>query len=126
MLSQMLSLTSTHTVAEAYNAEEEIMDIALTFRSGTVEVSKEFALYQNEPNPFNAETVIGFDLPEAGEATLTVFDVTGKVVTVVEGDYAKGYNEVQLDGRKLSAMGVMYYRLDADAYTATKKMIIIE
>jgi hypothetical protein len=126
MLSQMLSLTSTHTVAEAYNAEEEIMDIALTFRSGTVEVSKEFALYQNEPNPFNAETVVGFDLPEAGEATLTVFDVTGKVVTVVEGDYVKGYNEVQLDGRKLSAMGVMYYRLDADAYTATKKMVVIE
>jgi hypothetical protein len=33
---------------------------------------------------------------------------------------------VQLDGRKLSAMGVMYYRLDADEYTATKKMVVIE
>ena len=126
-LSEMLSMSSRLTAAEAYDAAEEALDVALTFNSGTVATAgKDFALFQNSPNPFNGETVVAFTLPEAMEATMTVFDVTGKVVFSIEGDYAAGYNQVAISSNDLSATGVMYYRLDADDFTATKKMVLID
>ena len=124
-LSDMMSLSSRITTAEAYNGGEELLDVALTFRSENVSVAKDFALFQNSPNPFNGETMISFTLPEAMSATLTVFDLTGKVVYTLDGDYQAGYNEVNITKNQLSATGVMYYRLDADDFTATKKMVII-
>ena len=87
-----------------------------------------FALYQNNPNPFSELTNISFKLPEAAEAIITVYDVTGKVLKVIEGDYAKGLNAIQIrkDDINCHNTGVMYYQLDTDHYTATKKMILVE
>ena len=124
-ISDMMSISSRITTAEAYNGAEELLDVALEFRSENVSVAKDFALFQNSPNPFNGETVVSFTLPEAMPATLTVFDLTGKVVYTLDGDYQAGYNEVTITKNQLSATGVMYYRLDADDFTATKKMVII-
>jgi hypothetical protein len=126
-LSRMLSISNNTrlTEAEAYNGKEEILDVTLTFRNG-VAAGKDFALFQNEPNPFEGNTVIGFTLPEAMDATMTVYDVTGKVVRVIEGSYAQGYNEIKVNRKDLGATGVMYYRLDANDFTATKKMVIID
>jgi hypothetical protein len=123
-LSEMIKLNSSVTEAEAYNTADDIKDLKLTFRGSTS--GAEFALYQNEPNPFKGNTLIGFDLPEASHVTLTVFDVTGKVLVVKEQDAVKGYNTIMVGGKELPSVGVMYYRLDANEYTATKKMIIIE
>jgi hypothetical protein len=52
-------------------------------------------------------------------------DVTGKVIKVVEDSFVKGYNQISLTRSDLPATGVMYYRLDAGEFTATKKMIMI-
>ena len=123
-LSEMISLNSGVTEAEAYNTSADIKDLKLTFR-GT-EVGAEFALYQNEPNPFKGTTQIGYDLPVAGKATLTIFDFSGKVLVVKEQDAVKGYNTITITNKELGAVGVLYYRLDAGEYTATKKMVIIE
>ena len=122
-LSNLMSMSSDVTVAEAYTTEAlDINAMNVVFR-GAEEAS--FELYQNEPNPFTEVTVVGFSLPEAADYTLTVFDVTGKVVKVVTGSGQKGYNSETLD-RKDIATGVMYYQLESNDYTATKKMIIIE
>jgi hypothetical protein len=123
-LSQMIDMNSTATVAEAYNTSEEIKDLKLSFRG--LDQASEFALYQNEPNPFKGNTVIGYDMPTSGNVTLTVFDVTGKVLVVKEAAAVKGYNTIAVSAKELPAVGVLYYRLDANEYTATKKMIIIE
>jgi len=126
-LSEMLSIGSRLTAAEAYDGAEEVLDVALTFTNPNLTpAGKDFALFQNSPNPFNGETVVAFTLPEAMEATMTVFDVTGKVVFSIEGDYAAGYNQVTISSNELSATGVLYYRLDADDFTATKKMVLID
>ena len=123
-LSNMINLNSKVTEAEAYNTSSDIKDLKLTFR-GT-EVAAEFALYQNEPNPFKGNTVIGYDLPAASNVVLTVFDITGKVVFTTEQASVKGYNTITVSSKEVSSTGVMYYRLDANEYTATKKMIVIE
>ena len=52
---------------------------------------------------------------------MTVTDLSGKVLTVVEGEYTEGYNQVRLSN--LPATGVLYYTLNTANETATKKMI---
>ncbi|MBK8493357.1 MAG: T9SS type A sorting domain-containing protein [Saprospirales bacterium] len=123
-LSEVFGVSSTYTAAEAYGADGVPMAIGMMF-NGTEATG--FALYQNVPNPFKGETVIGFTLPEASTATLTVMDVSGKVLVTVAGEYAKGYNEVRLGSGETSfATGVLYYQLDTPTHSATKKMVIIE
>jgi large repetitive protein len=55
---------------------------------------------------------------------LKVYDVTGKAIKMVNADYAKGYNEVKI--ADLKATGVLYYTLETQGFTATKKMVIVE
>jgi hypothetical protein len=124
-LSEALSVTSRHMNAEAYNNAGEAMNVALNFNSGVV-AEAAFELKQNMPNPFKGETLIGFNLAEASSATLTINDVTGRVLKVVRGDFAKGANQVSVNSKDLPASGVLYYTLTAGEYTATKKMIIIQ
>ena len=126
-LSQAISVNSSLTPAMAFDANEEAMDVALVFNNnnGTV-TSNNFALYQNEPNPFKEFTTIKFDLPEASKATLTIYDVTGKVVKAINGDFAKGSNLVRIERSEIPAAGTMYYQLDTDTNSAVKKMIIID
>jgi hypothetical protein len=123
-LSDALSIDSRYTAAEAYTAGAELMNVALSFNNNLA--TGAFELYQNTPNPFASSTLIGFYLPEATSATLTISDVQGKVVKVIEGDFSKGYNTVSLKRGDLGASGVLYYRLDTATDSATRKMILVD
>jgi hypothetical protein len=123
-LSELLSVNSRYTVAEAYNTADELMDVALTFNGQAVAVGG-FELYQNTPNPFQGQTVIGFTLPTATQATIKIHDVTGKTLKMVRGEYAKGFNQINLNSSDLPAVGVLYYTLETDEFTSTKKMIVL-
>ena len=122
-LSDLLSISSAITKAEAYNREGETMDVAIQFGSGNA-VAEGFALYQNTPNPFNGATVIGFNMAEAGAATLSIMDVSGKVVFTLNGDYARGYNQITVSSEQLPATGVLYYTLATANETATQRMVV--
>jgi len=126
VLSEALSVSSNYTVAEAYAKDGSLMNVSLSFNSGSVATSAAFDLYQNSPNPFRNETIIGFNLPTAQAATVTVYDVSGRVLKLVEGDFAQGYNEVSLNAAELAATGVLYYTLETATDSATKKMILIK
>ncbi len=127
LLSEMLSLGSRFTKAEGYEADGAVHPVVLSFSQpdGTATVAENFELYQNVPNPFSSTTVIGFQLPEAANASLTVYDVSGKMVKTVSGFYAKGYHEIKLDNGALPSKGVFYYRLETPTHTATKKMTVL-
>jgi large repetitive protein len=122
-LSEVLNLNSRYTAAEAYKGGE-VMNVGLNFNAS--KASANYELYQNTPNPFAGESIIGFNLPAAGAATLTIQDVTGRTLKVINGQYAKGYNQVSLKSTELSATGVLTYTLKAADFTATRKMIIVE
>ena len=124
-LSDLLSISSHYTKAEAYTTDDELMNVAIKF-AGTTSVEEGFELFQNTPNPFKGETVIGFELPQAMEAMIKLQDVTGRTLQVIRGDFAKGYNEVKVSKDQLPQAGILYYTLETADYTATKKMIIIE
>ena len=98
------------------------MDVQLSFDGVTTSLGKN-QLMQNRPNPVHTSTVIPFELVEGGTVTLKVIDINGKVVKVVNGDFAKGYNEIKLSNLKGS--GVMYYQLETGAEILVKKMILV-
>lgn len=122
-LSDAIALSSRVTKSEAYTASAERLDLGLEFNTKSAST---FALYQNEPNPFNDMTVIAFELPVAGAATLSVFDVTGKTVLARTENFAQGSNQIELRKSELNATGVMYYQIESGEFTATKKMILID
>jgi hypothetical protein len=118
-LSEMLGVSSRITKAEAYSLSD---DVALRFDGKTI-AGVGFELYQNQPNPFVNKTFVGFHLPEATTATLTVYDETGRMVFTQKGDFAKGYNAISLDRALLNTTGILYYTLETSTDSATKKMI---
>ncbi|MBI1227845.1 MAG: HYR domain-containing protein [Bacteroidetes bacterium] len=126
-LSKMLHVTGSVIPVEAYRTkgeDVELLDVNLRFNSAENKVpSDDFELLQNNPNPFRETTAIGFRLPEAGKATLTVYDLSGKVLKTISDDFAKGYNEIILNQNELGASGILFYQLETDTQTATRRMV---
>ncbi|MEQ1744256.1 MAG: hypothetical protein ABMA02_02440 [Saprospiraceae bacterium] len=124
-LSRMLGVSGRITKAEAYNAGAERLQVGFRFNgaNGQTITGLGFELYQNSPNPFVSKTQIGFHLPEAATATLTIFDETGRMLFTQRGDFGKGYNAVTVDRAVLNATGVLYYTLETAKESATRKMI---
>jgi hypothetical protein len=90
------------------------------------EIPKQFALKQNYPNPFNPSTKIEFSLPENGNVSITVFDITGKLVaTVVNGFKTTGNYSVEFNASGLSS-GIYFYTLKAEGFEETKKMLLVK
>ena len=86
----------------------------------------EYALHQNYPNPFNPETQIVFDLVEAGNVTLTVYNLMGQeVATLVNGMKDAGRHVLTFDAMSLPS-GLYLYKLEANGFTAQHKMLLLK
>lgn len=88
----------------------------------TATLPKTMRLHANYPNPFNPHTLIRFDLPEAGDVTLKVFNLLGEEVrTLVSGHTAAGFHTVAWDGTNQGGgqvpSGIYLYRLDVTSAT---------
>ncbi|MEZ4986439.1 MAG: T9SS type A sorting domain-containing protein [Saprospiraceae bacterium] len=124
-LSEVVKVGSRYTTAEAYG-NGNTMNVGINFSTGEV-VAAGFEVYQNTPNPFKAETLIGFNLPVDAEATVTITDASGRVLTVLRGDYAAGYNTINVTKDMIQgATGVLSYTVTAGEYTATKTMVVVK
>lgn len=89
-------------------------------------VPKEFSISQNYPNPFNPATKITYNLPEAGDVKLRVFDALGREVSLLVDKFENvGRHTVEFNGRNLSS-GVYFYRIEYQNNFVTKKMILIK
>ncbi len=121
-LSELLDMGSRYTKAEAYSPNGWPLDVVLTFDNRTT--TPGFVLYQNTPNPFGDKTIIGFELPNADHIVLTLSDMTGKVLKVIEGYYDQGPHYIPLQAQELDATGVLYYKLETSTHTAVRKMIV--
>ncbi|MEM1319134.1 MAG: T9SS type A sorting domain-containing protein [Bacteroidota bacterium] len=127
-LSEALALGEASLLqAEAYRKDGQsagLMDVALDFVEQAP--SARFVLHQNRPNPFRNETLISFELPEAGAATLSIYDLSGKLLQVYEGAYEAGYNELSINRGDLPHGGLLYYQLDTPGHTAIRKMTLLD
>ena len=91
----------------------------------------EYALGQNYPNPFNGVTRIQFSVPTQTFVRLDIIDMNGKTVRqLVHGERGAGTYDVLWDGMDetgdLSATGIYMYRLNADDFRETKKLLLVK
>ena len=91
----------------------------------------EFALLGNSPNPFNPETHIAYQIPDAGEVFLAIYSPIGQQVRVLVRDHQDaGQYAVRWDGRdemgRQVASGVYFYKLVNGAQTATRRMVMLK
>jgi hypothetical protein len=124
-LDEFLDINSSLTKAAAYSSTGTGYNLAFEMLD-QLDSSAKYTLYQNQPNPFQAETVIGFDVEQDEEVRLTVFNLEGKMLYNAEFTAQAGYNSVIISKEELQTTGVLFYQLDAVDYTTTKKMIILE
>ena len=95
-------------------------------------IAGQFFLHNAQPNPFNPQTTIAFELPQPEAVSLRVFDVAGRLVKVLlDGEIvAEGRNRAVWNGRdsggRLAASGIYFYRLEAGEFTETKKMMLLK
>ena len=90
-----------------------------------VTLPKKFSLSQNMPNPFNPQTHINFDVATEGRVVIRLFDIAGREIRILHDQYIlPGKYTYFLDGRNL-ASGVYFYRMEAQGFTATKKLLLV-
>jgi hypothetical protein len=91
---------------------------------------QDFVLEQNFPNPFNSSTIIRFALPADGAVELAVYNLAGqKVAALVDGERPTGAYAVRWDGQddagRSLASGLYLYRIKADDYEQTRKLLLV-
>ena len=91
-----------------------------------IEIPTEFALYQNYPNPFNPNTKIRYQLPKESKVIIKLYDILGsEVITLLNEKKEPGVYEVDFNAQHLPS-GTYIYRIFADGFVATKKMIFLK
>ncbi len=90
----------------------------------------DFALHPAYPNPFNAEVMLSFELPQAASVALVLYDGLGRPVRhLVDGPLAAGRYRFAWDGRDQSgravASGIYFCRLVADSFVAVGRLALV-
>ncbi|MBX7043393.1 MAG: T9SS type A sorting domain-containing protein [Ignavibacteria bacterium] len=110
-----------------YNGNFEYFNLSNEVEIG---VPARFDLAQNYPNPFNPSTKINFSLPVDGNASLTVYDNSGRLVSnIASGFKSAGYYSVDFNAANLSS-GVYFYKLEftgsGQNFSKTMKMTVLK
>ena len=90
-----------------------------------------YMLHQNYPNPFNPETTISFDMPKAGFANLSIYNVKGQLIknlineNLDFGRHSVVWNGTDNNGKPVTS-GLYLYRLTTNGVTETKKMMLMK
>ncbi|MEO8512226.1 MAG: T9SS type A sorting domain-containing protein [Ignavibacteria bacterium] len=90
-------------------------------------IPKEFRLYQNYPNPFNPKTTINFDIPKNSNIDIKVYDIMGKLVAVLSDNEFKNAGSYKVTWEASNfASGIYFYRIEADNFVDSKKMVLVK
>jgi len=113
----------TSLVKEFYSTELVEM---INIKQPTI-TPDEFILYQNYPNPFNPKTTIEYEVPEKSFVTIKIFDILGREVqTLVNNEEKVRWRHKVVFDASSFASGVYFYRMQADSFTETKKMMVLK
>jgi hypothetical protein len=110
------------------------LNVSATGANGTDDapIPIEYRIRGNYPNPFNPTTVIAYDLPRAASVDLRIYDVSGRLVRVLESDSQSdaGTHTATWDGRDDSgapvSSGVYFCKLSANGETVQGRMVLLK
>lgn len=90
-----------------------------------------YKLHQNYPNPFNPSTNISFSIPSDNFVNITIYDMLGKEVNILLNQFiSAGSHSFKWDAKNIMdnnvPAGVYFYRIDADKFHQSKKMILLK
>jgi hypothetical protein len=110
---------------DIWGARQVLGEVEAVVTSGVATIT-DYHLYANYPNPFNPGTSISYDLPEASNVSLRVFDVLGRdVAELVHGYQTSGHYSIHFDAGVLPS-GVYFYCLETPQFSDMKKMMLLK
>ncbi len=124
-LRDRISLDHKVLVSEMYNEEEETFDLRLRWDAEDVAwIAEEVTLHQNRPNPWGDETIIPFEIPQAGEVALSITNAVGEEILLMTNEFAAGMQQftIRNDGWP---QGLYYYTIRTGDVQLTKTMLIL-
>jgi hypothetical protein len=128
LLSEVLVLDNEILAASATNVALTEIPLYLQYTSttgtGHVADRRVLRLHQNIPNPFRDRTAIGFELPDACDVALRIFDASGRLLSERTGFYAAGKHAETFDDRFMP--GILYYELSTPFGKLTERMVVME
>jgi len=132
---RLVYLTFPFETVYAAEQRTEIIDRVFDFFEGQTTLAinadaassvSQFYLAQNYPNPFNPTTTISFEIAKPSHVKLKVYDSLGRLVgTYIDAEMKAGSHQYLFDGSYL-ASGTYYYRITADTWVATGKMMLLK
>jgi hypothetical protein len=124
-LSEMVEMDHSFFASEVYDENEEVYNLDLVWGSEQQEEnSEQIQLHQNKPNPWNEETIIPFELPEAGEVILSITNAIGLEVKSIANHFNSGKQQYKINNESWPA-GMYYYTLRFGDTQLTKTMLIL-
>ncbi len=107
------------------NASDRLSPVLKVGRAALTEDENEPQLVGNFPNPFNEQTTVAFELPEAMDVMLTVWTLDGRPVEEVAArTFPAGYHELPFQASTLPS-GTYFLRLQAGPHTASHRMVVV-
>jgi flagellar hook assembly protein FlgD len=107
------------------------MPVGVEQSAETTGAGANVALHEPMPNPFAGSVRIAFDLPRGGDASLRIYDVSGRRVrTLIESRlpaqirHDLTWDGTDQDGRPVST-GIYFVRLEADGKSFTRRAVVL-
>lgn len=111
-------------VADSYSMV--ILRLTATGIEQIAEIPIQFSLSLNYPNPFNASTVIQYNLPLSSDVTLDIYNLLGRrVETLIDKPQPAGYHQAIWIADGFSS-GMYFYKITAGDYAETRKMLLLK
>ena len=98
--------------------------------NGETSLSASYRLQQNHPNPFNAGTLIKYEIPQAGPVSVKIYNLAGQEIgEIVNAVQQPGRYQINWDGRdsrgETVPSGVYICRIQAGSFVQTQRMTVV-
>jgi hypothetical protein len=112
------------------NYYSNVVDFVLITPAGIHKVPDQLpravSLLQNYPNPFNPTTTIKYQISEISFIILKVYDVLGnEIATLINEEKPVGNYTVKFNATNLPC-GIYFYKIQAEDFVETKKMMLMK
>ena len=122
-VSNDLNVNSTITKSEVYTGES-LKTTEVYLQAGSNGIFED-TLGQNRPNPFSNDSEINITLSKSQDASIIFFDPQGKVLKRIDDYFPKGKSIISISSEWFGSTGIVYYKLEANQFSAMRKMVIV-